>query len=332
MLAGYDEVIPVAEGGAGTVWEGSDISSYDLGAHHGLKVSADFENAVKCADSILLNSGVRNLKIARAHFQLAKNLGKHIMACRSTFEDLGLDGSNCELFPFPRHEYDVNPESELFKIPVPVILILGIGQLCNKFEIQLGLRKKFLEMGYNVSQVGTKEYSPLFGLNILPDFTDAPLWKKILLYNRYFREIVDKENPDVLIAGAPGGIMPIDEWHNEMFGETAIAISKSLDPDAAVLSMYQIPLSSDELNGIKDYAKYALGVTPEFFHISNNKLVFEQDMRTINYMFVNSETTLRECKHLNEAPGNFFNIHLPGMPDRIYENIILGLQGNVALL
>lgn len=148
--------------------------------------------------------------------------------------------------------------------------------------------KKFQEQGYKVSQVGTKRYSALFGFHVLPQFPEAPLWKKILLYNRYFKDIVSREDPDVLIVGVPGGIMPIDERHNELFGETAIAISKSLNPDVTILSLYLVKVDSAFLSDIEKYFRYALGVSLDYFHLSSSKLVFEQDMRTINFLITDS--------------------------------------------
>ena len=212
---------------------------------------------------------------------------------------------------------------------MPVVLVAGQGQQCNKFDIQLGLRRKFQEADYKVSQVGTKRYSSLFGFHTLPQFLEAPLWKKILLYNRYFKDIVSREEPEVLIVGVPGGIMSIDEWYNELFGETAIAIAKSLSPDVTILSLYLSKMDSEFLNETKNYFRYALGVSPDYFHLSNIKLVFEQDRRTINILITDS---CRVFDGQEETDDRFFNVFLPESCDPAYEGVISQLQNNIETL
>ena len=75
MLAGYSEVIPVAEKGAG-IPKGADAAYIDGGSQCGTKVMVCFEEAVNLADDILFTSEMRDIENGRKHFALAKELGK----------------------------------------------------------------------------------------------------------------------------------------------------------------------------------------------------------------------------------------------------------------
>lgn len=46
-------------------------------------------------------------------------------------------------------------EQNMYKIDTPIIMIAGDGENSQKFEIQLYLRKKLVELGYKTSQIGT---------------------------------------------------------------------------------------------------------------------------------------------------------------------------------
>ena len=55
--------------------------------------------------------------------------------------------------------------SERNKLLTPIVAICGISSMTQKFDLQLYLRKRFLDEGYKVSQIGTKAYSNLFGFH-----------------------------------------------------------------------------------------------------------------------------------------------------------------------
>lgn len=61
----------------------------------------------------------------------------------------------------------------------PIILVAGINEECQKFDIQLELKKYLENGGYRVTQIGSKHYSELFGIHSFPQFmydTEGVLW------------------------------------------------------------------------------------------------------------------------------------------------------------
>jgi len=306
----YEDVLPIVEEGS-VIPVNQDICCLDGGSSTGIKASADFESALAVSDDVMFIGEPRDAQMHRKYITMAEGMGKKII-----LYDTHL----------PEYNAQVSPEDKLAYIPVPIITVMGQGQQCNKFDIQLGLRRTLQKRGYKVSQVGTKRYSAAFGFCGLPAFPDFPLWKKILLYNRFFADIVRKESPDVLIVGIPGGIMPIDKYNQELFGETAIAVSRSLSPDVSILSMYLSQVEDNFLNDMTNYAKYALGTTLDFFHMSNTRLFLERDMRTFGFITTN-------CDDMPKiARDNMFNVFAHDSAETVYERIVAQLQDNIEVL
>jgi len=328
MLSDYDEVIPVVEK-AGIGLAGRDASHIDGGSLCGAAISDEFEGGLCSADTVLLTDEISDMGTCPKLLAMIKNEGKGVILCGDFSELGGIEGENVESLSHPGYTAEVKPDGSLSKIRVPVVVVMGQGQQCNKFDIQLGLRAKLLGLGYNVAQVGTKLYSPLFGFHALPQLPALPLWKKIMLYNRFFREVVDREDPDVLIVGAPGGIMPINEWHNELFGETAIAVSKSLSPDVTVMSTYLFDVDDSFMTDTRNYLKYALGAPLDHLHLSNTRLYIEQDMKTISYMRTNYSDALGGQ---GKTSASIFNVFSTEASDAVYESIVMQLQGNIEVL
>ena len=329
MLSDYDQVISVIEKGSGAL-DDKNIAYIDGGTKLNTKVFSDFQEALPLADDVLFSSEVYDVSNCLKNFKLSKEAGKNIIVDEEFSAKLDIDCSDCTILHYQQYSSDVKSDQKLLKIPVPTVLVIGQGQNCNKFDIQMALRAKFQELGYKSSQVGTKYYSALFGCHTLPLLPDEPLWRKIMLYNRYFKEIVDKEKPDVLIVGAPGGTMPIDKWNNELFGETAIAISKSLEPDASVFSLYMTEKVDDLCNRIIEHSRYALGAPVDCFHISNTRLFFEQDMRTISYLSTDYSKALKGLSAGDNV--KLFNVFIKDSLDDALEGIVEQLQNNIEVL
>lgn len=56
-------------------------------------------------------------------------------------------------------------QGKLYKYSKPIVAILGTSSKQGKFTLQLGIRKKLLELGYSVGQIGTEPSSLLYGMD-----------------------------------------------------------------------------------------------------------------------------------------------------------------------
>lgn len=333
QLVDFDDVIPVAEGGIIDEINGKEISHFDGGIKTNTYITTDFKSALKYADTVFLSKGIKNIERAHELIDLVLERGISLLVSEVAIDELKLEGQGYQVMSYTSYDASVSSVrmSDIVKqINVPTIMITGQGPYCNKFDIQLKVRRKFEERGYKVSQIATKEYSPLFGIHALPNHTGSPLWKKVILYNCLFRDVVKNEQPDVLIVGVPGGTMPIDRYNHELYGETAISIAKGLEPDLTVHSTYLMDFSYDYLSNMKEYSRYSeyvLGGVVDYFHVSNVALVFEQDMKTISFLETDSSAVLGEMRGMEKI----FNV-FDDKSDGIYSMIIEQLQNNIEII
>jgi peptide maturation system protein (TIGR04066 family) len=229
--------------------------------------------------------------------------------------------------------YEVLPTEILKKLHVPVIVVMGNGPECQKFDIQLGLRDTFLMEGYKVLQFGTKSYSKLFGFDPLPDFSEFPLWRKVFYYNNLLYEKCLTENPDVVIIGVPGGVMPINDFSNEKFGEEALAISFAAKPDYAIFSWYFTFPTLKYFDTYNNFMRFRLGINNVLYHMSNTKITPNVNLNSVDYLTLESKFVLEEIiRKVPEFSSKLFNTLLSESAKPAYMGLVKKLQDNVFVL
>lgn len=147
-------------------------------------------------------------------------------------------------------------------ISVPVIMNYGMLENSMKFNTQLSLKKIFEKEGYKISQIGTKHYSQLFNIHPYPKFMfDINISNKlkILYFNAYVNEIVNKEKSDLCIIGVPGEIMPYNDKFNFNFGIMAYMVSWAVKSDYTILNNHYVKINDEYINGLKNLFKYKFG-------------------------------------------------------------------------
>lgn len=73
-------------------------------------------------------------------------------------------------------------------IEIPIVMIAGAGENCNKFELELLIANKLKEIGYKVSVVTSRSYVNCLGVHSFPTFMFQSLKdesEKIIAYNNY---------------------------------------------------------------------------------------------------------------------------------------------------
>lgn len=160
----------------------------------------------------------------------------------------------------------------LYKFDTPIIAVAGAGSFSQKFDLQLYLRKEFLNLGYKVSQVGSRPYCEMFGFQSMPKwmfdstYTDR---EKVYAFNHYLKMIELNEKPEVIIIGLPEGIIPFNEKHSQGFGLCAYEICSAIHPDYLIMSLYNGEYTQQFLNEMNNLTKYRLHVEIDDFYISN---------------------------------------------------------------
>jgi len=227
--------------------------------------------------------------------------------------------------------FDTHYSTSLSRIGVPVIAIMGQGENTQKFEVQLGLREVFQRMGYRVLQFGTKHYSEIFGMHCYPECNELPLWKKIIMLNKHFAQLIEETKPDVMILGVPGGMMPVNAIHHNLFGEIAIAVCEAASPDIAIVSFYENLVTDGMIEMSTKYAEGRLGSSIDYVHVSNCKMSAPVDQQTVSYLRVPNEQVVDRISQINLS-SKVFNCDIKPKAKSVYAEIIEELQCNIDVI
>jgi len=194
----------------------------------------------------------------------------------------------------PHTEY---PEFDrMYEIRVPVVTVLSQGNRTDQFALELALRQYFISKGYNVSQIGSHEASELFGFSRLPDFMYEPrdAYDKTIKFNHYAYDLIDKEQPHLLILGVPGATM---KYNNRLLcglGYLPQIVCNAVKSDVSILSLYHVICNEKFLKEIEQHGHYHLNSPIQLFNIANVSFVPDlvSEFPKIKYLDLNSRFVL----------------------------------------
>ncbi len=294
LLKEYTEVIPVTPRGLGM--EGEDVGVCDGGKNLGIKISSDFDTGIKKADAVFFGYRATNRNSYREKIKTAVNLEKRVYVTRELMDFLGEEEEfrTVEVLDYAETSVEEEEQKGLLPIPVPVIMVLGIGDLCDKFNIQLKLGDYFSRQGYRVMNCTTKSFGTLFGMEPLPRFLFGPLENhvKIRRFNSYLYDRVIKENPELVIIGVPGGIMQVNPYRFREFGELAFVISNAVKADISILSLYKQEYTSDFMDHMRNICRYKLNFPVNYINVANTDFFISPEDRECQYTTVRSSHIL----------------------------------------
>lgn len=344
LLKEYELVSIVALKGWG--YREKDGSELDGGSEIGIAISEEFQTELENCEVVLFLDGNNeiSLKTYIDKINLANKMGRKILTTKNLRDRLGLEKSSSldfEIIDDNDVDYELlckkNNKVGLYKFKTPIIMIYGTGEYCNKFDIQLALREQFIKDGYKVSQVGTKEYSTLFGFSKIPEFIytqELTMEDKVFAFNKYIHFLETTEKPDVFIIGVPGGIMSICDKCTNKFGELANIISNAVQADIGILSLYYNKnINERYLKELKLYCKYVLKCCIDYFNLANTQYNIEGELERVTY-FTEKSINIRNYMEKNEDiyrenDLNVINILSPEYIEYVYINIINELSNGV---
>jgi peptide maturation system protein (TIGR04066 family) len=286
-------------------------------------VSADFEKSLDLCDTVMIveshlpfdfNKYIYNkIKLA---VKSKKNIICSLKLDEEVIEEI-LSMCNCEgvYFKYFDGNQNVLPDGivveneNIEEIDIPVILTVGIAEKTNKFEIQLALRNKIQKLGYKISQIGTRSYCEMMGFHPFPSFMYGNAISdvdKVLMFNRFIKKIEKTEEPDVIIIGVPGSVMPFNRKLTNKFGLLAFEISQALVPDVVIASLLYEDVKPEGFDEYTNLYKYKLGFEVDFFNISNMQF----DWLKANKEYVKSYISL-DYKFIDEKKVKYINNKIP---------------------
>lgn len=221
---------------------------------------------------------------------------------------------------------ETESEYALKDIDIPIVMIAGAGENCNKFELELLIANKLREIGYKVSVVTSRPNVNCLGVHSFPTFMFESLKeesKKIIAYNNYVKYLSEMEKPDIFVLGIPGGILPITRRQPEHFGVSAFEVFNGVKPDYMIFNLYNVDVESKYLSEIKMLMRYRFDVEIDAFYISN----YIQDGLSLNTLM--PIKYIRQQQHDVEEKWEKFgeDIYYKSRISLLVKNLIQTLNG-----
>ena len=318
-----------------------------------LKVEPSLEHLPDDIDYILIPEFFENLMetsiVKRILSRVLPVLGK----IRGIILSAVLDGENyemlksacagiCEFIDVSATSSDPGPVQQfekrkgILEIDVPVIGIMGMWDGTDKFEVSLALREKFLKDGYQVSQIGSRNYCEMMGFHSFPRFMLNPTVgeeEKIYQFNRYLKQLVEEESPDVILITIPGGTQQLNNQFPNRFGILPFLVSKAVVFDALILCTIYEPNAGELFELISTSFKYKFGCEADAFHMSN--MVFDvasisekEAMRLHHIARSDVEKAVNENYAGLAAP--MVDVYSAGGAEKLYHTIVDKVTENAA--
>lgn len=324
---------------------GKDAGFIDYGEPIGINVENNFESALEESDKVIFcdyRDEINYKRLIEPKINMAIEKGKDIVCLLSlSNEEKEKIEEKCKSngvkFAYYNNEYKITfeenhfNEEKLEKIDVPVIFVIGMMENADKFEVQLALRDGFLREGYKVSQIGSRRYSSFFNMKSIPDFMfrkDVKEYEKIVFFNRYIKEIERRENPDVIIIGVPGAILPVNEKFKGDFGIMAFEISRAVTPDATVLCSNYVDFNEQYFKELHLLLKYRFGLSMDCIYMNNKSIDYSEEFE-LSLININGNKVEKKVEE-----GKKFNLCITSNSNEVYKNIIelMSVYANVDLI
>lgn len=287
MIDISDEDIVECISPRGWGYENED-AGYKVGIDTGILVKSDFNSLISDIDVLIITESILSLPSTDITEKIENVLagGKRVIV----FRKMDIDSEN-QLVEKSHINHNlevytgnqVKPytdieivDTSIEDIPAPIILVLGSGERCCKFDVQMELREALLESGYVLTQIGTKNYCEFFGFHSFPDFmlgnSDYTEREKIIGFNKYVKMLYMQEKPDVIIIGVPGGVFPFDDYFDNNFGITNFYVSNAIAPDYIIFNSLYVDALSEYLETVKMHLNNKYSYEIDQIFVSNYAL------------------------------------------------------------
>lgn len=150
---------------------------------------------------------------------------------------------------------------KLYKTDKPILSIVGTNSRQGKFTLQLFFRKRLIELGYTVGQIGTEPSSLLFGMDeVFPCGYNGQVYLDIYqtysVINKMIWDISQKD-VDIIITGCQSGLLAYNDRNIKMMPIYHQIIFEALQPDAIIICINPF----DDLSFVDRTIKAAEGIS-----------------------------------------------------------------------
>jgi len=255
---------------------------------------------------------------------------------KNACEKVGCIFENLNLLKSPEQyglvrQIEENPPIE--SIDAPIVVIAGLWEETDKFEVSLALRKKFCSNDYKVTQIGSRNCCELFGFHSFPGFmldscVDAA--DKIVYFNRWIGHLVRAEKSDIVIVTIPGAIKNLSDKLTKGFGLLPHIVFQAIIADVLIFCTMYDDGSIEFLQEISTMCKYKFDSPVDFYHMSNILFNLSESKtrgRAVINRFDRDEVSHAVEKGFGNSPIPIFNMLEQHSHDELFELVTDKLSG-----
>lgn len=205
-------------------------------------------------------------------------------------------------------------DDEYINIDVPVVLVGGLVEEADTFEVLLQLAARLRVDGFHVTALTRQPFGGLFGLHTLNhilDSRDKTEAEKILELNRFVGRLEARERPDIILMEAPDAVMRYNSFALNGFGIRTYMLCQGVRPDYFVCCVPCELAVGQFLDAISSDFVYRLGSPIHAVHVSN-VIIDSMDLvqtRSISYVHADLKAVREQiATHGERSSIPFFDI------------------------
>ncbi len=240
----------------------------------GLPIAPSLTASLRGADTLVLGymdelSRIRKRDLLREAVQTAIDQGVHVFSLLALpheryaglYEQADAKGLRLYYPALSSKEIRQTLRSAEYwpQVDVPVLAVTGTSSQQGKFTLQLALRRRLLELGYQIGQIGTEHHSALFGMECAFPMgyaasIEMPLDYYALYLDAKIREINHRKRPDLILVGTQSGTVPYNVEEQQTHTLPTLAFLMGVKPQACLLVVNSVDTDDyiqDTINGIR---------------------------------------------------------------------------------
>lgn len=267
----------------------------------------------------------------KERIESALHKGKDICISKRLFDELGIAMDSHINFIEDIIELQIGSGEKLKEIAYPIISIMGLGENCGKFILQSKIYNYLRSRGVNVLSICSNVLGNFIHMETLPYFMfseNISLVKKIEGFNEWLFDLAEKEKPDLILLGYPGGILPFNELERNYYSEISLAVSNAVISDVGILSVYKsFNKNEDAINSLKQLCLMKYNIEPENFVVCENYYKTNFEERKTRY-YKDTEKIFSE--EASEKKGEFSSVFINDNENLTIQidNIVSKLENN----
>lgn len=252
--------------------------------------STDFEKCLGEADAVVFaeNTMEYDYEGYKERINQAQKSMKKIYISVELLEKLGLDieKDNFNILQEKSLLQDLG-ETKIKEIDIPIISIMGMGENCDKFNLQVKAKEVIEKKGYNVLAISSNVLGKFLGMEVLPGFLyskNISYPEKIKYFNVWVYQLQKQKRADVILLGCPSGISEFEDYETNFYAEIPLIISKAISIDAGLLTLYaNMGQNAETIKKLSDFLMVRFDTEVKEFVVSKQYFKADYECQRIRY-------------------------------------------------